>query len=221
MKIAIIERFPIVQHGISDIFRSSIEETELVGWTSSQELLRAKGSFVPDLIMFCINNLSNIECLVDIEIMMQTIPGVIIIALDDRLDRYSVSEFFAKGVQGYLTKLDEISELKKCIAEVTNGKRYIASETIIRLLQGESADKSSFKGSKATLRTTRFRNGKRGQLSNGEQKIAHFLCMGKRTSQIAFELGRKPSTISTVKANIFRKLDISNIVDLRMVLNME
>jgi DNA-binding NarL/FixJ family response regulator len=218
MKIAIIEKSPIVLNGVSTILKSLIDEIEPIECITYQELLMVTEIPIPYFIIYGVNNLSNKECLAEIQIINRAISGASVIVLDDKLDRSIVSELFAEGVQGYLTKLDEISDLKKCIIDVKNGKRYIGSETIIRLLQEQSVENAA-KG-KGPIRSTRLRSH-RSQLSTGEQKIASFLCKGKRTSQIAFELGKKPSTISTVKANIFRKLDISNILDLRLALNQD
>jgi DNA-binding NarL/FixJ family response regulator len=45
--------------------------------------------------------------------------------------------------------------------------------------------------------------------------VAQYLAEGMQTSWIAHKLNRKVSTISTIKSNIFHKLQIDNILKLR------
>ena len=51
-------------------------------------------------------------------------------------------------------------------------------------------------------------------LTARESEIMQFLLKGHRTVEIARELKLAVSTISTVKNNIYRKMKVSNIVDL-------
>ena len=52
------------------------------------------------------------------------------------------------------------------------------------------------------------------KLSNRENHIALLILDGKRTLDIALELGIKPNTVSTIKNRIFEKLQVNNLVDL-------
>jgi DNA-binding NarL/FixJ family response regulator len=47
-----------------------------------------------------------------------------------------------------------------------------------------------------------------------ENQILHMLMEGKSTLSIATELGIKSNTVSTIKARIFHKLNVTNIVEL-------
>ncbi|MCE2656550.1 MAG: helix-turn-helix transcriptional regulator [Sediminibacterium sp.] len=56
------------------------------------------------------------------------------------------------------------------------------------------------------------------KLSNRENHIALLILDGKRTLDIALELGIKPNTVSTIKKNIFYKTGVRTIVDLYKIL---
>ncbi|SEJ85517.1 regulatory protein, luxR family [Dyadobacter sp. SG02] len=51
-----------------------------------------------------------------------------------------------------------------------------------------------------------------------ESKVARLLMSGMKNSMIANELNRDRSTICTIKANIFRKTNVSTLNDLMLVL---
>jgi DNA-binding NarL/FixJ family response regulator len=58
-------------------------------------------------------------------------------------------------------------------------------------------------------------------LTNRESEIAKYLSQGMTTSWIANELGRKASTISTIKHSIFKKMKVDNILELRTAIYMD
>ena len=51
-------------------------------------------------------------------------------------------------------------------------------------------------------------------LTKVEKTILHHLMQGKSNKEIAFELERSVRTVEDHRANIMRKLDVDNIVDL-------
>jgi DNA-binding NarL/FixJ family response regulator len=222
MKVAIIESYPIILSGLSNLLRDSFEEMELIECGSYQKLITAAKNSQPDLIILGVGNQPNKACVCEIKIVGDTFPNTSIIVYDGLVNRSGVSELFNMGIRAYLSTMDDISDLKQCIADVLNGKKYIACETILRLLLKESnTTVDSRKLGSVSRRRPGFKNDFKASLSNGEKKVASLLCVGKRTSQIAYELGKKPSTVSTVKANIYRKLNVSNVVDLMRILRHE
>ena len=52
------------------------------------------------------------------------------------------------------------------------------------------------------------------KLSNRENQVLKFILLGLKTGEIAKHLKLKSNTISTIKRNIFFKLQIENIVEL-------
>lgn len=62
--------------------------------------------------------------------------------------------------------------------------------------------------------TKSLQNGIFKNLSNRECEIATHIINGKRTIDIASEIGIKTNTVSTVKRNIFFKMGVKSSIDL-------
>lgn len=125
-------------------------------------------------------------------------PTARIVVVGDRSESKTVIGYLKAGISGYLSSEVEPEELAKCIEEVREGKKYISQEVLWILL-----DLYGGRG-----------NGK-AVLTTHEYKIARYLVEGKKTSWIATELSRKASTVSKIKASIFKKLRVNDIFQLR------
>ena len=146
----------------------------------------------------------------------------IIICDDSEVSNLSAFKysFNTIGVNGYLLKQFSLTEFHNCLVQVEEGKRYIGYETAFQLAitQGNASHEHK---PKALTPKKIYGNLEPKKLSKGELKVANYLCMGKRTLQIARETDRKPSTISTIKSNIYKKLSIQNVFQLRKALKYD
>ena len=107
------------------------------------------------------------------------------------------------GVDGYLSKLNDLAELVACINDISRGKHYICSDALYAMLLTKSTSE------RPNVQKVNH------QLTSREFEVANYLSEGLQTKIIAQKLGRAPSTISTTKANIFKKLKVDNVVKLR------
>ncbi len=101
------------------------------------------------------------------------------------------------GVKGFLSKEAKNTELLKAVDTVLRGEIY-ASEQV------------SHDGKKDGTNL----NNPFTVLSNKEMDILGYLVQGKATKEISTLLNLQLSTISTHKFRIFRKLNVTNIVEL-------
>ena len=115
--------------------------------------------------------------------------------------------YFKSGINGYLSKHDDLSELITCISTVTAGKRYVNPD-LMDFLFGYLIE---------NYRTLK----KKDILTPRQNEIARYLMQGLSTSSIAEKTGLHISTISTFKAAIFLKLGIDNILKLKQILGTE
>ncbi len=109
------------------------------------------------------------------------------------LEQYGVRAIKA-GAAGYLTKNAAPEVLKEAVRRVCSGRKYIdnlMAETLAQEVRGV--------GGKA-----------HDKLSNRELQIMVMLASGKSASQVAKELFLSVKTISTHRANILRKLGLTN-----------
>ena len=122
----------------------------------------------------------------------------------------SSEEVYAKkylnlGVNGFINKEADPSEIRRAIVSILNNKRYLSSrmqDTLTReVLEG---------GTQNPFET----------LSPRELEIMNHLIEGKNVSEIADALCVHISTISTHKAKIMQKLGVSNVIELSRMVQM-
>lgn len=109
------------------------------------------------------------------------------------------ARYIKAGAHGYLSKESSEEEFKDALLTVLNGRIY-RSPT----LKVQGTEEGNDKQEDASL----------SSLSNREMEVANLLTKGQSTTEIARTLNIKLNTVSTYKAHIYSKLDVSNVVDL-------
>jgi DNA-binding NarL/FixJ family response regulator len=132
--------------------------------------------------------------------MRKQFPEVPLVIFDDHGGKIFRTEYLELGVKGYLLKNALSEDLPSCLSEVLRGRRYLASDLLQTLI--------------ISLQRPVERPGSARQLTRREAQIVPLLCKGMKTSLIAESLGRKPSTISTIKHNIMRKMNVQSVIEL-------
>lgn len=135
-------------------------------------------------------------------------PAVPIIIFEEKLTTREVLNLFKAGAKGYVPKQDNLGEIINCIDGVSKGQHYVNSSI------GEEMLNELFVEKKAE--PVKF-----SELTEKQSRIAKFLSNGMGTSKIAKTLNLKPSTVSTVKAVIFRKMKVNNVIELSNVVRSQ
>jgi|RhiMetdeSRZDD1v2_1073273.scaffolds.fasta_scaffold13615_2 two-component system, NarL family, invasion response regulator UvrY len=108
-------------------------------------------------------------------------------------------QYLALGVKGFINKEAEPSEIRLGIAAILNNRKYLGSD-MKHILTWEDRDNQA---------STPF-----DRLTIRELEIMNHLVQGKNVKEIAEMLFLHISTISTHKAKLMLKLDVSNVVEL-------
>ena len=99
------------------------------------------------------------------------------------------------GAAGYITKDSAPQELATAVRKVANGGKYV-SASLAEILASEcSSDPQKALHEK---------------LSDREYRVMWLLATGKQISEIAKEMGLSPSTVSTYRTRILRKLGLTS-----------
>jgi DNA-binding NarL/FixJ family response regulator len=114
-------------------------------------------------------------------------------------------QYLAMGVNGFINKEAEPAEVKLAIVTILNNRKYVGSNMMHLLTDGNAGDQA----------VTPF-----DKLSNRELEIMQLLVEGKNVTDIAVMLFLHISTISTHKANIMAKLHVSNVVELTKLIQI-
>jgi DNA-binding NarL/FixJ family response regulator len=111
-----------------------------------------------------------------------------------------VTQALRAGADGYMTKENAADELFLVIRRLANGGRYICSAVAERLALG--------------IATHDPGEVKHARLSDREYRIFEMLVAGKRGCEIAQELSLSEKTVSTHKAHVFKKMNVTNRTEL-------
>lgn len=201
--IAIIDKHPIVRAGLDVFIKNNFKKVSILEFDSFLHFNNASFDDYPDL--FIVGNtveLPSRQCKFIMELLVKNQLTKVII-YDEDPDFFKVSLYFKSGVRGYLTKQSSMEELLKCIRDVQNGKNYTSNDVLEVLLPKWVSPATDSARKNEIILTHR------------EFEIANFLMNGSSVSQISKKLQRKASTISTIKKNLFRKLKITTLVDLK------
>ena len=208
LTITLIDSHPIIRTGLSLFLKNHLNEIIIQESESIFTFIESHSGQAPDLIILGFNKNSDSNNLGLINTAKKSYPTTKIIVYDENSQSNLILDYLRTGVNGYLTKLNNLTDLLDCIADVIKGKRYICNEGLNVLLEKHPVEKVvSYKVNNL--------------LTSREYEIAMYLSEGMKTSMIALKLDRKASTISTTKNNIFKKLEVDNILKLREVIQPE
>lgn len=110
---------------------------------------------------------------------------------------YALSTLKA-GANGYLNKASELVKLEAAIRIVDSGEIYLSESMKRHVPKGSHRNRNRF-----------FR-----KLSNREVEVLKLLSIGRKNKQIAKELAINEKTVSTYKTRLYKKLNVTNLIDL-------
>lgn len=127
------------------------------------------------------------------------IPILILSSYDESI--YAI-RYLKAGANGYLQKESEPQEIKTAIHKVLHKQAYASQAVQQQLFQSLSVTRNP-------QSALQLKN-----LSDREIEIMHLLAKGASPTEIKNKLNIQLSTISTHKARIFEKMEVSNIIEL-------
>ncbi len=122
-------------------------------------------------------------------------PQLKIILIGD-IDRIAAIQYLKNGVKGLLCGKMSKEEFQKALNLVLGGTTY-ASENITNSILNEISQ----------IKQVNI-------LSPREVQVSQFLVKGFRTSEICCKLNLAPSTVSTMKTNVYKKMKVKNVIEL-------
>ncbi len=111
---------------------------------------------------------------------------------------YALSTLKA-GASGYLSKLAPTENISKALDTIAKGEIYLS----------DKMDKHHKYNDNSKSKTRLFK-----RLSNRELEVLKLLSIGRKNKEIALELKINEKTVSTYKARLLRKLNVTNLIDL-------
>jgi len=204
--LALIDKYPIPRTGLALYLKSELRDVQVLHAENITELKKGNSNLNPNLLILGVNRAPENDSMALLQSVKDSYSNARVIIFDEDTKQSSAGydnawQLLRAGANGYITKLNDVEDLITCISDVMMGKRYVSDNAFIGMAEVEK-------------KPVKRSGPKIGLLSNRESEIAEYLLKGMSTSAISIKLDRKPSTISTIKASIFRKLKIDHVLHL-------
>ena len=198
IKVAIVDECPILREGLKRIVESAGDMTVVHEGGSAGEFLEKarKSHFDVALLDISLPDGGGLHLLETIR--KRNAKSVVLILSIFSEDQYA-ERALRLGAAGYLDKHSTPDELRAAIRQAVKGEKYISPALAQKLAShlDESFEKLSHE-----------------RLSRREFQVFRLLSGGKSVKQIACELGLAASTISTMRANMLKKMRMKTNADL-------
>jgi two-component system, NarL family, invasion response regulator UvrY len=194
MRILIADDHPIVRHGLKQVLAADPGATIVGEATNGDEALEMARTLQWDMAIFDFSmpGRSGLDLLGDIR---REFPGKPVLILSMHSEDVHGSRALRGGAAGYITKESAPTELATAVRKVASGGKYV-SASLAEILASECA--------------TDPQKAPHEKLSDREYRVMWLLATGKQISEIARELGLSPSTVSTYRTRILRKLGMTS-----------
>jgi DNA-binding NarL/FixJ family response regulator len=194
MRILIADDHAVVRRGLKEILASE-HDMEVVGEAKNGdealELVR-KLDWDVAVLDFSMPGRSGVELIKEIK---RRYPGRPVLVLSMLPEEAHAAQVFKAGGSGYINKESAGEELTAAIRKVANGGKYVSANFAEKLATDLAPD------AEKPLHES---------LSDREYRVMWLLASGKQINQIAAEMFLSPSTISTYRARILKKLKLSD-----------
>lgn len=208
MTILVVDKVPIYRYGLATFLKNRFTDALVLESERIISFISNDPDETVNLIVVREDSATGSSDGNEVLTARELYPAAEIIVFALTIEYKTVIANLNAGISGYFSGIGELEEFAKCIKEVTEGKKYISQDILWVLLDfGQTKKAPKIKQPFA--------------LTAHEHRIAEYYCEGKRTKWIAGQLDRKSSTISTIKANIFRKLRVDNVFQLKLKLQMQ
>jgi len=198
IRILITDDHAIVRSGLKQIFQQ-VDDFEVVGEASNgSELLEFLAKSVPDVLLLDLDmpGISGSELIERIRASWMRLP---LLVLSMHNEPSVAMRALKAGASGYITKDCDLNILLPAIRTVASGKKYI--------LPG-MAEQMVFEDTPATQSAPHL------ALTDREMQVFNLLVAGSSVNDIAAQLSVSNKTISTHKAKLMEKLNISSLAEL-------
>jgi two-component system invasion response regulator UvrY len=195
-RVLLADDHSFIRLGIIQILKDEYPSVEIKEVSDGDELIKEVMNQDWDLVISDLDmpGKNGLEALEQVKLIKPKLPVLILSVFTE--DLYAVRVIKA-GAAGYMNKNAAPYELITAVQRILLGRKYITSELAEKLLDSTDASKMPHEF-----------------LSNREFEIFKMIAAGKTISQIADSLSLALTTISTYRARILEKLNLSSNAEL-------
>jgi DNA-binding NarL/FixJ family response regulator len=195
LKIVLVDDHHIVLDGLKSLLDNDPDFEVLAAVGSSEEALRFMDERQPDMLLtdYTLPGMTGLELAIKVK---EKYPAIRRVLLSMHDEAHLIKQVMKAGVDGYILKSIQQSELKSALRQIKNGMPFISPE-ITKMIM---ADMSS--------------NNKEELLTEREQEIVKLIVKEYSNKAIAEKLFISERTVETHRKNIFRKTNTTSLVGL-------
>jgi DNA-binding NarL/FixJ family response regulator len=198
IRLVLADDHPLIREGFRSLLQKN-ERFEIVGIAENgKELIELAGNLLPDVILTDIN-MPVVNGLDALKNIAKLHPDIKLIVLTMHEEREYIIHALKIGVQGYLLKNIERSDLEKAIISIFEGVKYfsplvtnILADVVVRPSQIDVA----------------------AEITPREKEVLELVAQGQSTKQVADKLGIGTRTVESHRMNMLKKFKASNTADL-------
>lgn len=193
IKVLIADDHAVVRQGLKQILAETTDMLVVGDATSGAEALEKARSEACDVLILDMTmpGLNGLEILKEVRATRPQLP-VLILSMHPE-EQFAV-RLLKAGASGYLNKESAPDELVKAIRKVVEGGKYVSPALAERLALDISADSDK---------------PRHETLSDREFQVMCMMATGKTVTEIAEELSLSVKTVSTYRARILEKMNLT------------
>jgi DNA-binding NarL/FixJ family response regulator len=195
IKVLLVDDHRIVLEGLKSLFDDD-SDFEIVGAVGTPtEALARMEHVLPDILLtdYTLPEMTGLELCMTVKMKYPHTKRVILSMHDEG---HLVKQIMKEGVDGYLLKSIQQSELKSALRQIMQNMPYVSPEITRQLMAGMANE------------------GKQELLTEREQEILKLIVKEFSNKQIADKLFISERTVETHRKNIFRKTNVTSLVGL-------
>lgn len=195
MKVLIADDHPVVRSGLRQILGAEVDMSvvgEAENGMQTMDLVR-KLDWDVLVLDYSMPDRNGLDLIKDIK---QHYPDRPVLVLSMMPEEVHAAQVYKAGGAGFVKKDTAADELTVAIRKVTSGRKYVSPTFAERLASGLTNNNSE--------------RPLHESLTDREYRVMWLLASGKKIKEIARELHLSPSTVSTYRTRILRKLTLAD-----------
>ncbi|MBU2939897.1 response regulator transcription factor [Lacinutrix sp. C3R15] len=198
IKLLVVDHHPIIRKGLDLLFITSSNIQVVGSLDDGEAIFEFLNKNKVDIIISEID-LPKLNGITALRRLNKEHPDVKVIIFSAQPEEVYAMNTIKAGASGYLCKTANIITIKEAILKVYGGDIYLSNNLAQRLAIGKRVSRSGNFYKK---------------LSTREIEVLKLISSGRKNKEIAIELNINEKTVSTYKARLMKKLNVTNIVDL-------
>lgn len=196
--ILIADAHPILRMGLSMVLNSAEEFYLQDTVASTSQLFIAIEKQIPHIVILEMD-IPEINGIATIRRLKKINSNIKVLIFSSQPESVYALSVVRAGAYGYLPKTARIDQILTALTQISQGKIYLTNTLTEQLKKEKSGEEE-----KSIFR----------KLSSREIEVLKLLASGKKNKEVANGLDINEKTVSTYKARLMKKLNVTNIVDM-------